>query len=95
VIWWAIHSAVGLAVTLIHTRLASLKLDDHQAIEQLEANGRHGKHINGGDVRRVIAEIRTSRFGTVAPPSVHVLGDSRLRDLEAQLEQLTVDARRG
>ena len=36
--------------------VASLKLDDHQAIEQLEANGRHDKHINGGDVRRVIAE---------------------------------------
>ena len=36
--------------------VASLKLDDHQPIEQLEANGRHGKHINGGDVRRVIAE---------------------------------------
>jgi hypothetical protein len=46
--------------------VASLKLDDHQAMVQLEANGRHDKHINGGDVRRVIAEIRSSSPATAA-----------------------------
>jgi hypothetical protein len=34
----------------------SLKADDGQSIEQPEANGRHNKHIEGGDVRGVIAE---------------------------------------
>ena len=37
-------------------QVASLKVDDHQSIEQPEADGRHDKHIDGGDVRGVIAE---------------------------------------
>jgi hypothetical protein len=72
--------------------VASLKLDDHQAIKQLEANGRHDKHINGGDVRRVIAEKGLPDLGRWPLPSLHVLGNCRLGDIEAQLEQLTVDA---
>ena len=74
--------------------VASLKLDDHQSIEQLEANGRHDKHINGGDVRRVIAEKRLPSLRWRPASAYHVLGDSRLGDLEVQLEQLPVDARR-
>jgi hypothetical protein len=35
-------------------QVASLQADDGQSIEKPEANGRHDKHINGGDVRRVI-----------------------------------------
>ena len=36
--------------------VASFKADDGQSIEQPEADGRHDKHIDGGDVRGVIAE---------------------------------------
>jgi hypothetical protein len=61
--------------------VASLKLDDHQGIEQLEANGRHDKHINGGDVRRVIAEKGVPALGRWPPPSLHVLGNCRLGDI--------------
>ena len=31
-------------------------MDDRQAIEKLEVDGRHDEQINGGDVRRVIAD---------------------------------------
>ena len=37
-------------------QVASIKADDHQSIEQPEADGRHDKHIDGGDVLGVIAE---------------------------------------
>ena len=74
--------------------VASLKLDDHQAIEQLEANGRHDKHINGDDVRRVIAEKGLPALGRWPQPPLHVFGNCRLGDIEAQLEQLAMDARR-
>ena len=73
-------------------QVASLKLNDHQG--KLEANGRHDKHINGGDVRRVIAEKRLPALRWRPASAYHVLGDSGLGDLEAQLEQLAVDARR-
>jgi hypothetical protein len=36
--------------------VAPLKANDGQPIEKPEADGRHDKHIDGGDVRRVIAE---------------------------------------
>jgi hypothetical protein len=42
--------------------VSSLKLDDHQAIEQLEANGRHNKHIDGADVRRVMRRRPATRI---------------------------------
>src|ERR1700730_6636184 len=75
-------------------QVASLKLDDHQGIEQLEANGRHDKHINGGDVRRMIAEKGLPALRWRPTSAYHVLGDSRLGDIEVQLEQLAVDTRR-
>ena len=69
-------------------------MDDHQAIEQLEANGRHDKHINGGDVRRMIAKEGLPALGRWPQPPLHVFGNCRLGDIEAQLEQLAMDARR-
>ena len=35
---------------------ASLKMDDRQAIEQLEVDGRNDEQIDSGDLRRVIAK---------------------------------------
>src|SRR5260370_3348970 len=69
--------------------VASLKLDDHQAIEKLEANGRHDKHINGDDVRRVIAKEGLPALGRWPQPSLLYLATVRLGDIEAQLAQLT------
>src|SRR5216683_863305 len=75
-------------------QVAPVQANDGQPIEKPEADGRHDKHIDGGDVRRVIAEKGSPALRWRPTSAHHVLGDSRLRDLEAQLEQLTVDARR-
>jgi hypothetical protein len=71
---------------------ASLKVDNRQPIEKLEADGRHDKHIYGGDVRGVIAEKGLPAWR--ATSSYHVLGHSRLGDVDAELEQLAMDTRR-
>ena len=75
-------------------QVASLKPDDHQAIEQLEADGRHDEQVDRTDVRDVIAQEGLPALRWRPASSDHVLGDGRLGDLEAQLEQLAVDARR-
>jgi len=75
-------------------QVVSLKPDDHQAVEQLEANSRHDEQIDSTGVWDVIVQegLPSLRWRTEA--AYHVLGDSRLGDVEAQLEQLAVDARR-
>jgi hypothetical protein len=45
-------------------------------------------------VRRVIAKEGLPGLGRFSLPPLHVFGDSRLGDIEAQLEQLAMDARR-
>jgi hypothetical protein len=75
-------------------QVASLQADDGQSIEKPEANGRHDEQVDSTDVRRMIVEQGLPALGRWPTSTHHVLGDSRLRDLEAQLEQLTVDARR-
>jgi hypothetical protein len=75
-------------------QVASLQADDGQSIEKPEANGRHDEQVDSTDVRHMIVEKGLPALGRWPTSAHHVLGDSRLRDLEAQLEQLTVDARR-
>ena len=70
--------------------------EDNQAIEQVEADRRNHENVECSNVRSVISQegllrLRwwpaVSRFG-------HVIGDGRLRDLNAELEQLAMDPRR-
>jgi hypothetical protein len=75
-------------------QLASVKPDDHQTIEQLKAGRRHHEQVDGADVRHVVAQEGLPALRWWAPSSDHVLGHCRLGDLEAQPEQLVVDARR-
>src|SRR5262245_41120146 len=75
-------------------QVASLQPDDHQPIEQLEADGGHDKQINRTNMRDVIAQEGLPALRWRPTPSDHVLGHGRVGDLEAQLEQLAVDARR-
>src|SRR5260370_42400838 len=61
---------------------------------KLGAYGRHGDKADGGHGRRVVAKKAAPPL-TWSPASLdHVLGDGRLGDLKAELEQLAVDARR-
>ena len=75
-------------------QVASLEPDDHQPIEQLEAGGRYDEQINRTNLRDVIAQEGLPALRWRPASSDHVFGHGRLGDLEAQLEQLAVDARR-
>jgi hypothetical protein len=69
-------------------------MDDRQAIKQLEADGRHDKQIDSGDVRSVIAEKGLPALRRRPASSHDILGDGRLGDLDAELEQFAVNTRR-
>src|SRR5262245_66651004 len=72
-------------------KLSSSQPDDDQNIEQIEADGRNHKQIHGCDVRRMVThEGAPTLTGRVSLPG-HVLGDGRLRDRKAELEQLTMN----
>src|SRR5262245_37673526 len=92
--WRAIHSAVGLVVTLTQMRFLRSSLTMMRVIEQVKANARDNEQIHGSDVRRVVAQEGAPSL-TWWPRSLdHVFGHRRLGDLKAELEQLAVNARR-
>src|SRR5260370_39658985 len=68
--------------------------DDDQAVEQIKANGWNNEQVHGGDVRRVVTQEGAPSVGRRSTSLDHVLRDARLSDLEAELEQLAMDARR-
>src|SRR5258705_7240322 len=75
-------------------KFSALQSNDDEDIEQVEANGRGNEQVHGRDVRRMVTqEGAPSRGGRFASLD-HVLRDAGLSDLEAELEQLTMDARR-
>ena len=61
---------------------------------QVEANGRNNEQVHGGNVRCVVTQERAPSLGWRSTAPEHVLRDTRLSDLEAELEQLAMDARR-
>src|SRR5438105_10788616 len=68
--------------------------DDDKDIEQIEANGRNNEQVHGGDVRCVVTQEGAPALGRRSTSLDHVLRDAGLSDLEAELEQLAMDARR-
>src|SRR5665647_652565 len=65
---------------------------DDEAIEQIEANGRDNKQVHGGDIWGMIAQESAPSLAWRPASLDNVLSDARLRDLNAELEQFTVDA---
>ena len=63
-------------------------------MEQIEANGRNNERVHGGDVRCVVTQEGAPALGRRSTSLDHVLRDAGLSDLEAELEQLAMDARR-
>ena len=55
-IWRAIHSAVGFAVTIGPDELSPLQTQDDQPVEQFEPDRRNDEQIDAGDVGGVIAQ---------------------------------------
>src|SRR5258706_10411862 len=68
--------------------------NDDKGIEQVEANARNNEQVHGGDVRRVVTQEGAPALGRRSTSLDHVLRDAGLSDLEAELEQLAMDARR-
>jgi hypothetical protein len=73
-----------------HDLPAIVGQNDHH-VEQPKRCGRHNKHVDGGDAFGVIAQEAAPGRGRRTSSSHHVLRDDRLADLDAELEQLTVD----
>ena len=67
--------------------------NDGEDIEQIEANRRNNEQVHGGDVRCVVTQERPS-LGRRSTSPHHLLRDAGLTDLEAELEQLAMNARR-
>src|SRR5204862_5029282 len=68
--------------------------NDDEDIEQIAPNGRNNEQVHGADVRCVVTQEGPPSLGRGAASLDHVLRDARLSDLETELEQLTMDARR-
>src|SRR6266849_9664199 len=67
--------------------------EDHQHIEEAEADRRHHEQIHRGDAGRVVAQKGPPALARRPPSSRHVLGHCRLRHLHTKLEQLAMNAR--
>ena len=68
---------------------------DHQHRQQPKVDRRHHEEVHGADTGRMVAQERLPRLARPSGPTLgHVLGDRRLRDLDPELQQLTVNARR-
>jgi hypothetical protein len=74
---------------------SSLQTQDDQRIQQFEPDRRNHKQIDGGDVGGVIAQegppVRSGQRGRATTPD-HVLGGSRLGDVDTGFQQLTMNA---
>src|SRR5215470_2971412 len=65
---------------------------DQQSVEQSERDGRNDKQIHRRDPICVIAQERLPALGRWSSPARHILGDASLSNVDAELEQLAVDA---
>src|ERR1700738_5065813 len=61
-------------------------------VEQVEANGGDNEQVHGGNVWRVVMQEGSPSLAWRTASLDHVFGDTRLRDLKPELEQLTVNA---
>src|SRR5258708_7317229 len=67
---------------------------DQQSIEQAKRDCRHDEHIHRSDPISVIAEECPPALGRRISSPDHVLGHAGLSDIDAELEQLSMDPRR-
>src|ERR1700726_3264076 len=67
---------------------------DQQSIEQAKRDCRHDEQIHRSDPVSVVAEERPPALGRRVSSPDHVLGDAGLSDIDAELEQLSMDPRR-
>src|SRR5438105_2522713 len=68
--------------------------DDDEGVEHVEANGWGNEQVHGGDVRCVVTQEGAPSLGRRSTSLDHVLRHARLSDVEAEFEQLAMNARR-
>jgi len=67
---------------------------DDQAIQELEANGRHDEQARSGNAIRMVSQEGRPTLARLFGALDYVLGDGRFGDLDAELEQPAVNSRR-
>src|SRR6202795_1275617 len=67
---------------------------NQQAIEQAKRDCRHDEHIHRSDAVGMVAEERPPALGRRVSSLGHVLGDAGLSDIDAELEEFSMDPRR-
>src|SRR5712664_4022502 len=67
---------------------------DQQSIEPAKRDGRHDEHIHRSDPVSVIAEERLPTLRRRVSSPDHVFGHARLSDIDAELEEFSMDPRR-
>src|ERR1700720_3446297 len=67
---------------------------DQQSIEQAKRDCRHDEHIHRSDPVSVISEERPPTLGRRVSSPAHVLGYAGLSDIDAELEEFSMDPRR-
>src|SRR6266403_1605630 len=75
--------------------LSSAVPHDQQSIEQTKRDCRHDEQIYRSDPIRMIAKESLPTLRRRFSPLDHILGHTRLPDFDAELEQLSMDPRRG
>jgi len=75
--------------------VSAVELDDDEGIEQVETDCWNNEQVHGGNIRRVVTQEGPPSLATRPASLDHVLGDTRLRDLQPELEQFAVNAWRG
>ena len=66
-------------------------LQYQQSMEQSEGDGRNHEQVHRGDAISVIAQERPPALGWRPSTPCHVFGDRGLPDIDAELEEFTVD----
>src|SRR6202163_3052544 len=67
---------------------------NQQAVEQAKRDCRYDEQIHRGDAVGMIAEERPPALGRRVSSPDHVLGHAGLSDIDAELEELSMDPRR-
>ena len=67
---------------------------NQQSVEQSERDGRNDKQIHRGNAIGMIAQERLPALRRRTSPAHHILGDAGLPNVDAELEQFAMNARR-
>ncbi len=90
----AFRKAIAREPSLAVDELRKLDSQDDHNVEQPKRRGRHHEHSDCGDTSGLVAKEAPPGRRRRTSSSHHVLGDRGLADLDAELEDLTMDSGR-